>query len=165
MKTFYEGQSINLENEFEELIGNSHSNYDFVELKGETHSFLFRTPFYQIPCTYKIDDKGSYFLAIRFYEVEKSERSGILKFTDLDNFDCDAFKRVATVIFNIETPCYHQEFYKGDAKYLAIKPKTTGKFKVFAARGEIINEGPFHRVLGDGPYVFKTSDVMYHFIN
>ena len=164
MLSVFEGQVLNLELIFNKNTSKSHEEiYDFVEIKQKHSKFVFKTPFYRIPSSENEKFEDSYILVINYYKVQKGERTGILKFQELENFQYDKVECLETVVLKVEKPFYYQEFYKGPIKYLIVKPKVKNDFEIIALRGELIKEGPFYRILGEGPYVFKSKDIVFDF--
>lgn len=164
MVSVFEGEVINLETIFRDqgaaLVD---SNYDFVEIKDKTCKFIWNTPYYQVPCSEDIMDNDAYFMVLRYFAVQKGERTGILEYQELNNFEVETMSCLKTIVLKVEKPCYCQHFNKGKSKYLLVKSHLGTDFKLFALRGDILKEGTFYKILGEGPYVFKFKNILFKF--
>ena len=164
MINVFEGEVLNLNSIFYESDGISkETTFDFIEIKNKTSKFIFKTPFYKIPCTENFLENESYLMIIKYYRIEECERKGILDFQELLEYKSENINCLITKTFKVEKPCYFQEFNKGTAKYLIVKSKVNRDYEIFILKGELLKEGPFFRVLGEGPYIFKSKDILYEF--
>lgn len=164
MVSVFEGQILDLESIFnEDDSTQNQETYNFIEIRNKTSKFLFKTPFYRIPTSENSEENDTYFMVIRYYKIEEGERIGILEFQELEEFKTEKLRCLKTVIMEVKKPCYFQEFNKGLSKYLIVRSKISGEYEILAIKGEVIREGPFYRVLGEGPYIFKTKNIMFNF--
>lgn len=151
MKKVFQGEVIKTE-DFE---------YDFIEIKGPETAILHKTPFFIVPTSKKAYE----YLIVNYYKIEIYENHLLqydefkskLEVEDKTIINSKKINCIKSEIFSVDTPVEFQEFYKDKAKFLALKVKTAGEFKITMEDGTIIKEGSFYKVFGQGCYIFEQN--------
>lgn len=154
MKSVFEGQVLRV----------SSTDYDLLQIKGETTTNMRRTRFLVVPA-FK-DARREHFLVLNYYKYQNAgsgARSGILKYRELSNFPIVTSTLVLSEVFAVRKPLSYREMSKENQKYLIVTSNTNEEYDILMEEGVLIRDGLGYKVFGSGPYIFRGKNIMYRF--